>query len=196
MNKKKIFVVLCMLLFAQIFYSQQVHHVIVSIEPCILEEEEDVIEEEVIVDEEEDIVDQEEDVIEEEEEVIVDQEENVVDEEEEDTADTEDIVDEGVVDVQEGVNVEDIDDIDDDINNPDDIRTLVAYPSPASALITIESVYPDAEILMMDAMGRVVYKGNLNNGRLDLDTNKLAPGVYRINLRTVEVNKLINILVK
>jgi len=45
-------------------------------------------------------------------------------------------------------------------------------------------------------MGRVIYKGKLNNGRLEFDTNGLAPGVYRINLRTVEVNKLINILVE
>lgn len=146
MNEKKFFFVLCMLLFAQFSHSQQLHHVIVSIDPCILEEED-------IVDEEEDIVD----------------EENV------------EAVDIGEVET---------------INNPNDIRTFVAYPSPASDHITIESVYQDAEILMMDAMGRVIYKGKLNNGRLVLDTNRLAPGAYRINLRTVEVNKLINILVK
>src|SRR5690606_27332588 len=136
---------------------------------------------------------EEEDVVDEEEEDVVVEEEAV--DEEEDIDDTEDIVNEEVVDVQEGVIVEDIDDVD-NINVPQDIRTFVAYPSPASNSLTIESIYPEAEILMMDAMGRVIYKGNLNNGRLDLDTNELEPGVYRINLRTVEVNKLINILVK
>lgn len=81
------------------------------------------------------------------------------------------------------------------VDDPDNVRPFVIYPNPTSDFVIIESVHPEAEVLLLDATGRVIFRGNFDNGRMELNMQGLASGIYRVNVRNEHDNRLINILV-
>jgi|SRR5690606_24068560 len=81
------------------------------------------------------------------------------------------------------------------VDDPDTVRPFVIYPNPTSDFVIIESVYPEAEVLLLDATGRTIFRGNFDNGRMELNMQGLASGIYRVNIRNEHDNKLINVLV-
>lgn len=88
-----------------------------------------------------------------------------------------------------------VDDSGHHIDDPENVRPFVIYPNPTSNFVIIESVHPEAEVLLLDTTGRLIFRGNFNDGRMELDMQGLASGIYRINVRNEFDNRLINILV-
>jgi hypothetical protein len=73
---------------------------------------------------------------------------------------------------------------------PDDVE-LSVYPNPFNAQFTIEfeGITSSAEIVITDVLGKVIYSTTVVNARtvhVDLAEKKLTPGVYILNLKSME----------
>ena len=73
------------------------------------------------------------------------------------------------------------------------LNSLVVYPNPASGILNIESTFlsnTDLKAELLDFSGRLVYacepntmKGNKNTYSIDLLRNKIAKGIYFVQIK-------------
>ncbi len=57
------------------------------------------------------------------------------------------------------------------------------FPNPVSSFLTIENVLStEAFVQISDAIGKTVFKGQLNNGSLTIDTRSFTNGIYFVSL--------------
>ena len=56
-------------------------------------------------------------------------------------------------------------------------EALVLYPNPTNGLIYLESSF-DNDIIILNALGQIVYSAKLNAGQQQLNLEHLAKGMY------------------
>jgi hypothetical protein len=74
-----------------------------------------------------------------------------------------------------------------------EFSTLInAYPNPMTDELTIESSVVDSKLtyILMDALGRTILSGNLENSKATLNTGSLAKGFYSLSLSNEKGNAL------
>ncbi|MBK7669536.1 MAG: T9SS type A sorting domain-containing protein [Sphingobacteriaceae bacterium] len=67
------------------------------------------------------------------------------------------------------------------------------YPNPNNGQFTI-SLSQDAEVLIIDVLGREVYNANLNSGKHNINLESQVSGLYFIKTRVdghVKINKMV-----
>jgi hypothetical protein len=57
---------------------------------------------------------------------------------------------------------------------------IVVYPNPAHDFITIDSESPIHNIIIVDAIGKVVFQQNIYNNKASINTSDLSNGIYLI----------------
>jgi Secretion system C-terminal sorting domain len=61
--------------------------------------------------------------------------------------------------------------------------TILAYPNPVKEILTVEAnVYETTQLEIVDVVGRVVYKQNVESGNYQISTSDLAKGIYFVKL--------------
>jgi hypothetical protein len=68
------------------------------------------------------------------------------------------------------------------------------YPNPAHNVLNIECKMPNAELRILDVMGREVYKNEIGNSKFEI-SNSFPPGLYFVQVRAGEkvwTQKLVN----
>jgi uncharacterized repeat protein (TIGR03803 family) len=68
------------------------------------------------------------------------------------------------------------------INEMINPNNLKVYPNPADDYFTIESKSPLNDIIIVDAIGKVVYQQNTNNTKSIINTSALSKGIYLVKI--------------
>jgi len=80
------------------------------------------------------------------------------------------------------------------VNSPEVKSIIQVYPNPANNSITINSESLFNKIEVIDLQGKLIYKGNFNNFKTTIGTEKLNSGVYFVRVyfnKQVESKKLV-----
>jgi len=74
------------------------------------------------------------------------------------------------------------------------------YPNPTSnkAILEVEGLKSDADVIVSDLLGRVIksYKINPTNNELEIDVNGFAKGVYNIRIMNDNINQTKKLIVQ
>ena len=84
----------------------------------------------------------------------------------------------------------------DNIDNSEDINTFIAYPNPTNDVLTIESIYVEANVILIDNLGRIILKETLTDNQLTLDLSEYSTGMYHLYIHNGNDAQLINIIKK
>lgn len=77
------------------------------------------------------------------------------------------------------------------INQLDQLTNLNVYPNPMADQLTIEATSIDKlTYVLMDALGRFVLTGNMDNSKATLNTSSLAKGFYNLSITNAEGRSL------
>ena len=79
-------------------------------------------------------------------------------------------------------------------------REFKLYPNPTSskAILEVEGLKSEADVLVLDLLGRVIksYKINPTNNELEIDVNGFAKGVYNIRIMNDSINQTKKLIVQ
>ena len=79
-------------------------------------------------------------------------------------------------------------------------REFKLYPNPTSskAILEVEGLKSEADVLVLDLLGRVIksYKINPTNNELEIDVNEFAKGVYNIRIMNDSINQTKKLIVQ
>ena len=92
---------------------------------------------------------------------------------------------------------DDDDEIDDDQSEIElnEQNPFLVYPNPTRNLLTIQSFYSEAYIILLNPIGRIILEDRLIEGRHVLDLSGLSNGIYYLNIRANNENRIINIMI-
>lgn len=79
------------------------------------------------------------------------------------------------------------------IKLPEKEMSVKAFPNPIADELTIETITTDQSILtytLIDALGRIILTGTLNNSKTTFNTNSLEKGFYTLNINRENGNSL------
>ena len=68
------------------------------------------------------------------------------------------------------------------INDMINSNNLSVYPNPAYDYITVESEFAPNNIIIVDAIGKMVYQQNTNSTKSVINTSALSKGIYLVKI--------------
>ncbi len=71
------------------------------------------------------------------------------------------------------------------VNSSDALIGLIAYPNPIADELTIEATTKNntkLNYILIDALGRIILTGNIENSKVSIHTNTIAKGFYSLNV--------------
>ncbi|MBL0343608.1 MAG: T9SS type A sorting domain-containing protein [Bacteroidetes bacterium] len=74
---------------------------------------------------------------------------------------------------------------------------VTIYPNPSNGLFTISTLTLNSKpivYLVSDVTGKIIKQGEFNSGSHILDLEKIASGVYVLNLSNAEVNQTVKLI--
>ena len=78
-------------------------------------------------------------------------------------------------------------------------KEILVYPNPSHGPITIalpQLVTSDWKVEVINAVGQVVFFGNLNKSKEYIDLTQVAPGLYSVNIISSEMSKTVKLIIK
>jgi hypothetical protein len=74
--------------------------------------------------------------------------------------------------------------------------TVNVYPNPASQQVTVVSATPMSRCLLMNSLGQVVMDKRVNETMIQLDVDRLAPGIYLLRAQTANGDAIQRVMIK
>ena len=70
------------------------------------------------------------------------------------------------------------------------------YPNPASQQVTVVSATPMSRCLLMNSLGQVVMDKRVNETMIQLDVDRLAPGIYLLRAQTADGDAIQRVMIR